>query len=143
MGNAVYGTFLPVYLKHIGLSQASIATLLSFGPLVAILAQPIWGSIGDRSENKNKVLQMLLLGSAVSALLFPLSNTYVYLLLIICLTTFFQTSIYPLSDAITLEYLSQTKWAFGPIRLAGTIGFALMSVACGVIAQKHIDSIFI
>lgn len=143
MGNAVYGTFLPVYLKHIDLSQASIATLLSFGPLVAILAQPIWGSIGDRSKNKNKVLQMLLLGSAVSALLFPLSDAYIYLLLIICLTTFFQTSIYPLSDAITLEYLSQTKWAFGPIRLAGTIGFALMSVACGVIAQKHIDSIFL
>lgn len=143
MGNAVYGTFMPVYLKNIGLSHTSIATLLSFGPLIAILAQPVWGSIGDRSESKNSVLQILLLGSGISVLLFPLSNHYIYLLMIICLTTFFQTSIYPLSDAITLEHLSRTKWAFGPIRLAGTIGYAFMSVAFGIIAKRNISSIFL
>ncbi|MEH7117516.1 MFS transporter [Neobacillus vireti] len=143
MGNAVYGTFMPVYLKSIGLSQTSIATLLSFGPLIAILAQPLWGSIGDRAESKNRVLQLLALGSAVSILFLPFSNQYLYLLLIICLVTFFQTSIYPLSDAITLEHLARTKWNFGPIRLAGTIGFAMMSVVFGMAAKKNINSIFI
>ncbi|MGG3468791.1 MFS transporter [Neobacillus pocheonensis] len=142
MGSAIFQTFLPVYLKGIGLTQTSIATLLSFGPLVAILAQPVWGSVGDRSGSKNRVLQILLLGSGITVLLFPLSDLYSYLLIVICVTTFFQASIYPLSDAITLEYLSRTKWNFGPIRLAGTIGFALMSVAFGMIAKKHIDSIF-
>jgi MFS transporter, PPP family, 3-phenylpropionic acid transporter len=143
MGNAVYGTFMPVYLKDIGLSQTSIATLLSFGPLIAILAQPIWGTIGDRSESKNKVLQLLTLGSAISVLLFPLSDQYFYLLIIICLTAFFQSSINPISDAITLEHLSKTKWNFGPIRLAGTIGYAVMSVVFGIIASRNINSIFI
>lgn len=143
MGNAVYGTFMPVYLKSIGLSQTSIATLLSFGPLIAILAQPVWGSIGDRAESKNRVLQLLLIGCAVSILLFPISNQYLYLLAVICLLTFFQTSIYPLSDAVTLEHLGRTKWNFGPIRLAGTIGFALMSVAFGIVAKKNINSIFV
>ena len=143
MGNAVYGTFMPVYLKSIGLSQTSIATLFSFGPLIAILAQPLWGRIGDRAESKNRVLQLLALGSAVSILFLPISNHYLYLLLIICLVTFFQTSIYPLSDAITLEHLGRTKWNFGPIRLAGTIGFALMSVVFGMVAKKNINSISI
>ena len=143
MGNAVYGTFMPVYLKSIGLSQTSIATLLSFGPLIAILAQPLWGRIGDRAQSKNRVLQVLSLGSAVSILLLPVSNQYLYLLVIICMVTFFQTSINPLSDAITLEHLAKTKWNFGPIRLAGTIGFAIMSVAFGIIAKKNINSISI
>jgi MFS transporter, PPP family, 3-phenylpropionic acid transporter len=143
MGNAVYGTFMPVYLKSIDLSQTSIATLLSFGPLIAILAQPIWGNIGDRAESKNRVLQILSLGSAVSILLLPLSNQYLYLLMIICVITFFQTSINPLSDAITLEHLSRTKWNFGPIRLAGTIGFAMMSVVFGFVAKNNIKSIFV
>jgi PPP family 3-phenylpropionic acid transporter len=142
MGSAVYNTFIPVYLKNIGLSQTSIATLLSFGPLVAILAQPVWGSIGDRSKSKNSVLQILTLGTAVSALFFPLSNQYIYLLLIICLVTFFQASIFPLSDAITLEHLVRTKWTFGPIRLAGTIGFAVMSVVFGMMAKRDINSLF-
>jgi MFS transporter, PPP family, 3-phenylpropionic acid transporter len=143
MGNAVYGTFMPVYLKNIGLSQTSIATLLSFGPLIAVLAQPLWGSIGDRAKSKNSVLQILSLGSAVSILLLPFSHQYFYLLLIVCLITFFQTSINPLSDAITLEHLARTKWNFGPIRLAGTIGFALMSVAFGIVAKENINSIYI
>jgi len=143
MGNAVYGTFMPVYLKNIGLSQTSIATLLSFGPLIAVLAQPLWGSIGDRAKSKNSVLQILSLGSAVSILLLPFSHQYLYLLLIVCLITFFQTSINPLSDAITLEHLARTKWNFGPIRLAGTIGFALMSVAFGIVAKENINSIYI
>ena len=134
---------MPVYLKSIGLSQTSIATLFSFGPLIAILAQPLWGRIGDRAESKNRVLQLLALGSAVSILFLPISNHYLYLLLIICLVTFFQTSIYPLSDAITLEHLGRTKWNFGPIRLAGTIGFALMSVVFGMVAKKNINSISI
>ncbi|MBT2658325.1 MFS transporter [Bacillus sp. ISL-18] len=143
MGNAVYGTFMPVYLKSIGLSQTSIATLLSFGPLIAVLAQPLWGSIGDRAESKNRVLQVLSLGSSVSILFLPISNQYLYLLTIICVVTFFQTSINPLSDAITLEHLARTKWNFGPIRLAGTIGFAIMSVAFGIVAKKNINSISI
>ena len=143
MGNAVYGTFMPVYLKNIGLSQTSIATLLSFGPLIAVLAQPLWGSIGDRAKSKNSVLQILSLGSAFSILLLPFSHQYLYLLLIVCLITFFQTSINPLSDAITLEHLARTKWNFGPIRLAGTIGFALMSVAFGIVAKENINSIYI
>ncbi len=143
MGNAVYLTFMPVYLNHIGLSKTAIATLLSFGPLVAILAQPVWGGIGDRSKTKNLVLQILLLGSSLSVLLFYVSNEYFYLMVIICLVAFFQTSVYPLSDAITLEYVSKTNWNFGPIRLAGTIGFAIMSVGFGLIAQKQIESIFV
>ncbi|WP_084822329.1 MFS transporter [Bacillus sp. SA1-12] len=143
MGNAVFQTFLPVYLDSIDLSKTEIAALLSFGPLMAILAQPIWGSIGDRSKTKNSVLQLLMFGSALSVLFFPLSNHFVYLLVIMCLVTFFQTSVYPMGDAITLEYLSETKWNFGPIRLAGTIGFALMSVGFGLYARNQIDSIFI
>ncbi|WP_258881283.1 hypothetical protein [Paenibacillus sp. sptzw28] len=38
MGNAIYGTFLPLYFNNIGFSPSQIGTLLSLGPLVAILA---------------------------------------------------------------------------------------------------------
>lgn len=143
MGHAVYTTFFPVYLDNIGLSKTSIATLLSIGPLVAILAQPVWGSIGDRSKKKNQVLQLLLFGSGISVLLLSLSDHYIYLMVIICLVSFFQTSIYPISDALTLEYLSETNWNFGPIRLAGTVGFAIMSVLFGMLVKEEMTGIFI
>lgn len=143
MGNAVYGTYLPVYLDSIGSTSLQIGALLSLGPLVATLTQPVWGAIGDRADTKNSVLRILLIGSGISVLFFPLSNQFYYLLLIICVFTFFQTSIFAISDAIVLEELDkQKKWAFGPIRMGGTIGFALMSIAFGKLANMHIGLLF-
>jgi PPP family 3-phenylpropionic acid transporter len=143
MGHAVYNTFIPVYFDSIGSTPLQIGSLLSLGPLVAILAQPIWGAIGDRANTKNSVLKVLIIGSGISILLFPVSNQFYYLLLIICVFSFFQTSIFALSDAITLDELDkQKKWSFGPIRMGGTLGFALMSVVFGMVASVHIHLLF-
>lgn len=143
MGNAVYGTYLPVYFQSIGATPTQIGTLLSMGPLVAVLAQPLWGSVGDRAKTKNSVLAALIIGSGAVILFFPLSTWFVYLLCMVCLFTFFQTSISAISDAITLEELEKhKKWSFGPIRLGGTIGFAIMSLAFGFIAKQDIRYLF-
>ncbi|NHN34036.1 MFS transporter [Paenibacillus agricola] len=143
MGNAVYGTFIPLYFQSIGASPSEIGTLLSLGPLVAVLAQPFWGLQGDRAKSKNSVLMIMIVGCGIVMLLFPLSTAFVYLMAMVGLLTFFQTSIFAVSDAITLEELDkQKRWSYGPIRLGGTIGFALMSIAFGYVAQHEISYIF-
>jgi MFS transporter, PPP family, 3-phenylpropionic acid transporter len=142
MSNAIYGTFFPVYLHNIGFTQTMIGALFSIGPIVAILAQPVWGTIGDRSTTKNKVLQTLILGNAGIMLFYPISHNFYYLLVLLALYTFFQTSIYPISDAITLEYVSKSNWKYGPIRMGGTVGYAIMSIVFGIIAVHHIGYMF-
>ena len=143
MGNAVFGTYMPVYFQSAGLSPSQIGILLSLGPLVAVLAQPVWGAVGDRARSKNSVLAVLLVGSGIVMLLFPLSSAFMYLLLMVCLFTFFQTSTFALSDTITLEQLDkQSRWSFGPIRLGGTFGFAAMSVFFGWLATRDIGYMF-
>ncbi|SHE93202.1 MFS transporter, PPP family, 3-phenylpropionic acid transporter [Thermoanaerobacter uzonensis DSM 18761] len=143
MGGAIYGTFVPVYLDYIGYSKSEIGILMSLGPFVAIIAQPFWGITSDRARSKNFVLQILFLASIFTMALFPLSRNFYYLIAVITLFTFFQTSTGPISDAITLEYLSETNQKFGPIRMAGTIGYAVMSVIAGWFVQRYIGSIFI
>ncbi|TJY43573.1 MFS transporter [Cohnella pontilimi] len=143
MGNAVYGTFIPLYFQNIGFTQSQIGTLLSIGPLVAILAQPVWGTVSDRARTKNSVLLLMIAGTCMSTLLYPLSNQFLYLTIMICVFTFFQTSIFAVSDAVTLEALDRRKNGnFSTIRLAGTVGFALMSILFGFIAQKRVDLLF-
>nr|WP_248926280.1 MFS transporter [Paenibacillus hamazuiensis] len=143
MVNAVYGTFIPVYFNDIGLSKSQIGVLLSLGPLVAILAQPVWGAVGDRAPTKNRVLQTLIVGTGISALFFPISDRFGYLLLVICIFTFFQTSIFAISDAIALEEVEKRRtWSFGMIRMGGTIGFAVMSLVFGIVAKTHLGLMF-
>lgn len=143
MANAVYNTFIPVYLNHNGYSQAEVGTLLALGPFVAAFAIPLWGLAGDRAANKNPILKLLVLGSAAAIVLYPLINNYFYLFAVISIFTCFQSSINPISDAITLEYLEVKKRNFGLIRMAGTVGFALMSVIAGTIAKQNINYIFV
>ncbi|OCT13684.1 MFS transporter [Paenibacillus pectinilyticus] len=143
MGNAVYGTFMPVYLNSVKFSQEQIGLLLSLGPLIAMFGQPIWGAFGDRAKSKNRVLRVLVIGSGISILFFPLSQQFAFVLVVICLFTFFQTSIFALSDAITLEEIDRRPtWNFGHIRLGGTVGFAIMSLVFGIVAKSHIHSMF-
>lgn len=139
---AAYGTFLPVYFNNAGFSKAVIGILLALGPFVSIIAQPIWGTLCDRTENKNWILKILLLGSVLSVVLYPWSNNLYYILFVITIYTFFQSPVNPISDAITLEHLASTGWKFGPIRLAGTIGFAFMSIIAGYFAKQNIKNIF-
>ncbi|MDG0808183.1 MFS transporter [Cohnella rhizosphaerae] len=144
MGNAVYGTFIPLYFRDAGFDASQIGILLGIGPLVAIFAQPVWGTLSDRAKTKNHILLLLIAGSGGAMLLYPLSDGFGYLLAMISIFTFFQASIFALSDAITLEELDRQRWAggFSRIRLAGTIGFALMSIAFGLIAEKRVDLMF-
>lgn len=144
MSNAIYGTFIPLYFRDVGFDSSQIGILLGIGPLVAILAQPVWGTLSDRAKTKNSILLLLIAGSGGAMLLYPLSDGFGYLLGMISIFTFFQASIFAVSDAITLEELDRRSWAsgFSRIRLAGTIGFALMSIAFGIVAEKRVDLLF-
>lgn len=143
MLNAIYFNFIPLYLKDIGYTQTLIGFILAMGPFIAIIGQPIWGMAGDQAQKKNTILKLLLIGSTLSVFFLRTQTSLYILMTFMAIFAFFQTSINPISDAITLEYLDKTRWKFGPIRMAGTIGYALMALVAGMLAKKQIDSIFL
>ncbi|GAE90157.1 3-phenylpropionic acid transporter [Acetivibrio straminisolvens JCM 21531] len=143
MGLAVFGVFMPVYLEGLGYDNTDIGTFLSISSFVGLFAQPIWGVISDRAKAKNNVLKTLLLFSSFAILLFRLSGNYYYIFAVFVVYAFFQTPITPIGDAITLEYITTTKWKYGPIRLAGALGYAVMAFVGGALTRKNINGIFI
>lgn len=143
MSGGVFNTFLPLYFKEKGFDQTSIGTLLAIGPFVAILAQPLWGLVCDRAHTKNNVLRLLMIGSVISAILLRLNDSILYLCFGMAALAVFQSPIFSVNDSITLEYLQDSKWNFGPIRMAGTIGFAAAALGGGFFARKDTDIIFL
>lgn len=142
MSVAVYGTFMPAYLDGTGFSRTTVGLILGVGPLVAMVCQPLWGLAGDRAKSKNAVLKILLLGSAVSIALFPLSASYYYIFGIMIVFSSFNSSIFPIMDTITLEHLETRGWKYGPIRMGGTVGYCVMVVAAGLLVERNIKSMF-
>ncbi|MFC4766856.1 MFS transporter [Effusibacillus consociatus] len=142
-----FGANLPLlslYLQSFGLSGVQIGTLLSAGPIVAILVQPVWGILCDRFRAQKKVLVLALTSAAAVGLLFPAAGgSYILFLLLYVVMVLFQSAMVPIIDAMTLFHLQKSKGDFGNVRLFGALGFAVAVWVAGQFAERiGLQSIF-
>ena len=131
--NGIYQGYAPKYFESTGLSMGLRSVILAFTPLVAIFAQPLWGMVADRSRSRNRVLIGLIVLSAVMVLTYRLSGAFGYLLTMSVLFAACYTSIQPLGDSIVLEALAPGNRPFGPIRMMGTVTFAVTNLLWGLL----------
>ena len=72
MTNAIYQGYITVYFRDVGMTTRQIGVLQGVVPIVALLAQPLWGRVGDRARSRNAVLRLLAVCSLAWILLFML-----------------------------------------------------------------------
>ena len=68
--NALYQTFMPLFLTDMSFTASQRGVLLSIGPLVSMLTQTLWGAAADKSRNKVHVMMILTAGLFVATALF-------------------------------------------------------------------------
>lgn len=141
-GNSIITSFMPVYLKNLGFANMQTGLILAFGPLIAIFAQPFWGIIADRSRYKNSILQLILLFCAFFSIIYSLNGNFYYIIIFYSVLMFFYSSIFSMSDSITLEGIEGTGYKFGVIRLGGTFGFIVVVLVTGFIAGSGLKFMF-
>ena len=133
----VYQSYSSLYFVSQGLDHAAVGTLQAAAPMTAIIAQPFWGYAADRSGNRCSVLRWLILFSALSVSLYPLAKTLPWMIAAVCFFALFQTSLQPLSDAILLEEINRRQQPFGPLRIAETLAFAIITWISGRFFEHH------
>lgn len=133
MANGIYQGYASKYFEATGMSTAMLSVILAFTPLISIFTQPLWGTVGDRAKSRNRVLGFLTVASAALVLLYCVSASFWWLLPMSILFSSVYTSIQPMGDSIVLEALSPENHAFGPLRMMGTISFALTNLVWGLI----------
>lgn len=127
---------LSVYLTDvIGLSGAKVGMIMSVSPVVMIFIQPLWGMIADYTQKPSLVLTLTLIGTGIVGYFFSFAQHYGTLVLIAALLAFFQSSIIPISDSITLNYVQKANGNYGAIRLWGAVGFAVSVLVVGRLAE--------
>jgi len=135
-------SFMPVYLDQAGFRESQIGFLLALGPVMSIVLQPYIGVLADRSRYKNTWLILLNAGTMVSILLFLIGSSLLYVTLVSFVLASFQAALISLSETITLEGLDRIQKPYGPVRLAGTAGYAAVSVIVGFFMEKDIRFLF-
>ncbi|MDQ0257549.1 PPP family 3-phenylpropionic acid transporter [Evansella vedderi] len=126
-------SYLPVYLQVMGLTGSQIGVLLAVGPAAAIIAQPFWGFMSDKWKTVKRVLIICISGTlALGFILFQLTE-YLLLIPMMYLLFSFAAPAGGLGDSLSQKVSVKYGVSFGSIRLWGSLGFALASLAGGFI----------
>lgn len=141
-GQAMYNTFLNLFLYNHGMQMDQIGFLSSFSTLVLVLIQPLWGVLSDKSKSKNRIIAMLLIVSAIALLSFYAMQAALWLSFCVVLFNVFFNPAVTLQDNYTLELLEHSRWDFGQLRLGGTVGYAVCSLLVGFIIGTNYGQIF-
>ncbi|MGE7766195.1 MFS transporter [Peribacillus sp. NPDC096540] len=130
---------LSVYLANeAGLNGIEIGTIMSVGPIVMIVFQPIWGIVCDWSGKPAKILAMTSLLAGFFGLGYLLFEPYLLLVSVAVVLAIFQSAIIPVSDSITLQYTTRIKSNYGKIRLFGSLGFGVAVFVMGKFSESFI-----
>ena len=126
-----YWTYLNVYYKEFGLSGTQIGLVNTFGPLVSIFAATLWGLLNDRLGNPRLLVRIAVPGAILAALGLSIAQSYLVIILFSCMMSLFISAVIPLMDNTTLRLLGDQRDRYGRIRVGGSVGFILTSLASG------------
>ncbi|PTX64988.1 PPP family 3-phenylpropionic acid transporter [Melghirimyces profundicolus] len=135
-----FGGFFPllsVYFKNeVGLTGGQIGTLMSLGPVVMVLTQPLWGMLCDYTRRSNEVLILTVVMTGTLGLGYLLLESYAWMLVLAALLAAFQSAIIPTSDSIAMKFVRREGGDYGNLRLWGAIGFAGATWVMGELAER-------
>lgn len=127
----VYFPYVGLYLQAIHFDGAQIGLIASLAPLAGIILPPLWGLLSDRFGWRKPLLVVSLLAAALLSPLVPLMHGVPMLVLLLALLAVALSPAVPLADATTLEWLRRRGGSYGSVRLYGSLGFLLSSLAIG------------
>jgi PPP family 3-phenylpropionic acid transporter len=137
------GAFLPYfapYLRGLGFSGGQIGLVQMLSPVIAPAAAIGWAALADRTGAPERALQAATTISLAAALVLPLAGTPLAVAGVVALLAVGDRAVVPLLDTLTLDHVRSTPGAsYGPIRLAGSLGFLGASLALGLLLSARGD----
>ena len=131
--NAVYQGYISLYYTQLGFRSDRLGCISAATALAAIAAQPLWGTLGDRTKKRTRLLSLLCVAAALALLPALLGQGFGLQILTAALFYAFFCALLPLGDAILLEGLGDDG-GFGPYRLAGGLSFAVSGAIYGALS---------
>lgn len=127
-------SYFNIYLNDLGFSKTMIGTITSVSSLAAMICQPVFGAMLDRSASRTKMLQLLILITACLYPLILLNKSFVYILLLYTVYFIFRRTQPALNTTLTVEFAEQNRKDYGPLRMMGAAGYTAMMFLVSFVA---------
>ena len=130
-------SYFQIYLNDIGMTKTMIGTITGTSSLVALFFQPLFGAWGDASKSKTRILQLLLVITGILYPLILLNRGMIYILIVYTVFVVFRRFQPSLNTAMSVEYSEISGRPYGPIRMMGAVGYALMMMVISRISDME------
>ena len=128
--------YITLFYKQQGLSGTEIGLLSAVGWGVALLSAPLWARWGDSVRNPRPLIQVGLLGAALLTLWLSQQQLFLWMAVLIALSSLISSAGDPLSTSQALAITNNEKSGFGSIRAWGSFGWVLMTPLCGWLIER-------
>lgn len=134
--------YIPLYYRHIGISDKAIGLLGAISPMITFLVSPLWGALADSTGWHKPIMLLTFMGSVIARCGLAMKMTHiVWLFAVVAISAVLNAPVKPLMDSAIMSMLVD-KSDYGRSRLFGQLGFGLGSYLVGPFVQSDIRLIF-
>src|SRR5512138_3550175 len=127
-----YLPFFPAYLRGRGFTGEQIGLVQMLPSLLAPVVALSWASYADHRATPQRALRLAAGWAALAVLLLPFARAPWQVGAVVLLMSLGDRAVVPLADSTTLEWCrAHPGTSYTRIRLFGSIGFILLSLAVG------------
>ena len=138
----VQGSFVSMYLTEKGVPSSYIGIISGVIQVLCLGMASLYGAIADNANSKNRVLIVMLSVSIVLLYAFSKASTIVFVILFQILFTITYQPMMGVYESMAIECSRRYGYAYSPIRMSGTIGYAVMAVISGFWLNKNKEMLF-
>ena len=137
--SGLFGPLVPAALLNAGFTAGAVANAVAAQNTVRVIAPTLWGRMADLSAQPKLIAAGSFAFGALCYALIAFAGTPLWLALAYAVLGFGGSSGVPVTDGLvlsTLERRNEDRARFGRVRVFGTLGFALSTLAVGVIRDR-------
>ena len=135
--NAAYMPYIVLYFQSLGFNGAQIGLLTSLSPLLAMIGSPFLTGLADSTRHHRLIMSLAMLVSISVGVLMPASTTFLPVILLVIMFSFFGSPVNAFADTATMAMLDERKELYGRLRLGGTFGWGIASLVFGRLIENH------
>lgn len=133
----VYMQFFPAWLHDVqGFGERDIAVVLSALTIARTFAGPLWAQRVDRTGDARAVLRLLAVGSTAAFVLFAWAPSTALAWAVAFLFGCVYPPMHPILDAAAVAVGARHGFAFGRLRMIGSLSFLVVIVAVGAVLER-------
>ncbi|GIO57199.1 MFS transporter [Paenibacillus rhizosphaerae] len=132
----IFTSYFQLYLQDAGMNKLEIGSLMALGPLISLLANPVWTFASERLRDTKRSLLLMMAGTLLLTQFVFHADTFTMIYVAMMLFFFFQSPMFAQSNTLILGYIPDQPHRFGAFRMWGSIGWAVTAVAAGLFLDR-------